>query len=89
MGKRKIGVGDLGHRVNTLVCAQLGIRRVSGRGLARSIGRSESYVRQRLSRDREWALGDVERICRLWDIDPVGLLDMAAAYHDPQPDNIA
>lgn len=48
---------------------------MSGRDLAKAIGRGETYVRDRINDDKEWALGDIERMCKLWSLTPGQLID--------------
>lgn len=70
MGKRRIGMSDIGFQVSKSIRAGMGIRRISGRALALQINRSSSYVRARVNDEKEWAISDIERICDAWDITP-------------------
>lgn len=44
---------------------ELGVQRWSGRELARRLGKSEGYVRERRNRKYEWTLNDLEEFCEL------------------------
>lgn len=70
MGSKKIEVSGLGHVASKNIRALLGIRRMSNRELARQMERSESYVRARVNDEKEWALNDIEIICRIWHLQP-------------------
>ncbi|TPF91944.1 hypothetical protein BW14_10530 [Bifidobacterium sp. UTBIF-68] len=70
MGSKKIDVSALGKIVSTNIRAQLGIRRMSNRELARQMGRSESYVRARINDEKEWNLNDIGIISQIWAISP-------------------
>lgn len=74
MGKKKIEISSFGLQVSKAIRSEMGIRRVSGRELARQIDRGETYVRERIGDDKEWALSDIERICELWSLSPAELL---------------
>lgn len=77
MGRNSIGVSGFALTVSKAVRAQIGIRRMSGRDLAKAIGRGPTYVRERIADEKEWALGDLERMCKLWDMTPGQLIDSA------------
>lgn len=64
----KIEVSESARRINIGVKAQMGIRRLSNRSLARQIERSEKYVRDRVNEDKEWAISDLERMCDIWGL---------------------
>lgn len=64
----KIEVSEFGKRINTGIKAEMGIRRMSNRALARAIGRSERYVRDRINGNLEWAIADLERMCDIWNM---------------------
>ncbi|RHA93694.1 hypothetical protein DW909_08420 [Bifidobacterium bifidum] len=66
--RTKIQVSDFGRRINRYIRAQNETRDISGRTLAKLIGRSNKYVQDRISYDKEWAPSDLERICREWGI---------------------
>ena len=66
--RTKIEVSDFGRRINRYIRSQSETRAISGRTLAKLIGRSNKYVQDRLSYDKEWAPSDLERICREWGI---------------------
>lgn len=70
MGSKKIEVSGLGRVASKNIRAQLGIRRMSNRELARQMERSESYVRARVNDEKEWTLNDIEIICRIWHLQP-------------------
>ena len=74
MGSNKIGVSKLGLVVSAAVRAQLGIRRMSNRELAREMKRGETYVRARVNDEKEWTLNDLEIICELWGLTPAQLI---------------
>lgn len=74
MVKKKLGVSDFGLQVAQAIRAEMGRRRISGREMARTLGRGETYVRERVSDEKEWALSDIEKICQAWDITPAELL---------------
>lgn len=50
---------------------------ISGAQLAGMIGRSQSYISQRLRGERSFTANDVETICRVLDIDLLELLTAA------------
>lgn len=86
MGSKKIDVSTLGRIVSTNIRAQLGIRRMSNRELARKMGRSESYVRARINDEKEWNLNDLGIISQIWAIPPDRLV---APMIDESPDDDA
>ena len=49
---------------------------------ARLIGRSPTYVRERINDEKEWALGDIERMCKLWGLTPTQLIEGAPRLDD-------
>lgn len=49
---------------------------------ARLIGRSPTYVRERINDEKEWALGDLERMCKLWSLTPTQLIEGAPRMDD-------
>lgn len=53
------------------------MRRMSGRDLAKAIHRGPTYVRERINDEKEWALGDIERMCLLWSLKPSQLIEGA------------
>lgn len=57
-----ISVSDFDKQVNKRILANLGVQRMSGRGLAKRIGRSSTYVLTRLNEQSEWTLGDINLI---------------------------
>lgn len=75
MGRNSIGVSGFALTVSKAIRAQLGMRRMSGRDLAKAIGRGQTYVRDRINDDKEWALGDLERMCDLWHLTPRQLIE--------------
>ncbi|KFI97854.1 hypothetical protein BSTEL_0665 [Bifidobacterium stellenboschense] len=50
---------------------------MSGRDLAKAIHRGPTYVRERINDEKEWALGDIERMCLLWSLKPSQLIEGA------------
>ena len=50
---------------------------ISGAQLAGMIGRSQSYISQRLRGERAFTANDVETICRVLDVDLLELLTAA------------
>lgn len=88
MGSKKIEVSKLGHIASTNIRAQLGIRRMSNRELARQMDRSESYVRARVNDEKEWTLNDLEIICRLWHLQPSQLV-VEGGTATPTADDLA
>lgn len=75
MGRNSIGVSGFALTVSKAIRAQLGMRRMSGRELAQAIGRGPTYVRERINDEKEWALGDLERMCNLWSLTPRQLIE--------------
>ena len=69
MGSNKIGVSDFALTVSAAIRAQMGIRRISNREIAKLIDRGATYVNSRIKDENEWALGDIERLCELWEHD--------------------
>lgn len=51
---------QFGKLVSSAIRREMGDRRMSGRELARHLGKSEAYVRERLKDKFEFTLGDVE-----------------------------
>lgn len=47
---------------------------MSGRELAKTIGRGETYVRERVGDEKEWALSDIAKICDAWGMSPEELI---------------
>lgn len=64
----KLEVSEFDRRINIGIKAQMGVRRLSNRALARQIERSEKYVRDRVNEDKEWAIADLERMCDIWNM---------------------
>nr|DAK62037.1 MAG TPA: helix-turn-helix domain protein [Caudoviricetes sp.] len=75
MGTNRAEMSSFGLRVGKAICAEIGMRHMSGRELARGIGRGETYVRERIVYKKEWSLNDLEKICRLWHTSPEALLN--------------
>lgn len=48
----------------------MGDRRMSGRELARHLGKSEGYVRERVKDKYEFSLNDIEAFCELIAVQP-------------------
>lgn len=47
---------------------------MSGRTLAKAIGKSEKYVRVRLADETDFTINDVDAICELFRLDPIAFL---------------
>ena len=62
MGHGKIGVSDFALTVSAAIRAQMGIRRISNREIAKLIDRGATYVNSRIKDENEWALGDIEKL---------------------------
>lgn len=75
MGSKKLEVSDFGKDVNRAVLSGMGLRRLNSVSLAEQIGRSPTYVQQRIRGTREWAISDVQRICDAWNISRDDFLD--------------
>lgn len=75
MGSNKIGVSDFALTVSAAIRAQMGIRRISNREIAKLIDRGATYVNSRIKDENEWALGDIEKLCELWDMTPCELIE--------------
>ena len=65
----------------------MGDRRMSGRELARQLGKSEAYVRERLNDKFEFTLGDVERFTDFLGVAPEDFI--AAIERAEQQDDLA
>lgn len=66
--RMKIEVSGFGRLVSLRVREEMRKRRLSSHRLAGMMGRSDKYVRDRTGDDKEWALSDLERICRVLGI---------------------
>lgn len=75
MGSNKIGVSDFALTVSAAIRAQMGIRRISNREIAKLIDRGATYVNSRIKDENEWALGDIEKLCELWNMTPCELIE--------------
>ena len=69
MGHGKIGVSDFTLTVSAAIRAQMGIRRISNREIAKLIDRGATYVNSRIKDENEWALGDIEKTLRTLEHD--------------------
>lgn len=85
MGRSSIGVSGFALTVSRAIRAQVGVRRLNQSEFARLIGRSPTYVRERINDEKEWALGDIERMCNLWDLQPSQLIEGAPRMTDIPP----
>lgn len=86
MGRKGIGVSGLALTVSRAIRAQVGMRRMNQSELARQIGRSGTYVRERINDEKEWAIGDLEKICDLWHMTPGQLINSVPdTDDDPAP----
>jgi hypothetical protein len=74
MGKKKMEISQFNLQVSRAIRSGMGARRLSGRELGRLIDKSETYIRARVSDEKEWSLLDIERICEAWGISPEELL---------------
>lgn len=79
VGSKKLEVSPFGLQVSKAIRSEMGIHRMSGRELAKTIGRGETYVRQRVADEKEWALSDISKICEAWDMSPEELIISKAA----------
>jgi hypothetical protein len=61
---------DFARLVADAIDRELGVQRWSGRELARRLGKSEGYVRERRNRKYEWSLNDLEDFCELIGMQP-------------------
>lgn len=80
MGRKKIEISSFGRQVSAAVRAEMGIGRLSGKELARRIGRGATYVRERVNDNQEWALSDIEAMCRLWNLTPEELINVHSPH---------
>ena len=78
VGSKKIEVSPFGRQVSKAIRSEMGIHRMSGRELAKTIGRGETYVRERVSDEKEWALSDIAKICDAWGLRPEELISKAS-----------
>lgn len=85
MGRSSIGVSGFALTVSRAIRAQVGVRRLNQSEFARLIGRSPTYVRERINDEKEWALGDIERMCNLWGLQPSQLIEGAPHVSDTPP----
>lgn len=67
----------LGLAISSGIRRELGDRRMSGRALAKILGKSEGYVRERLKDTYEFTLGDLDIFCQALDLDPSELINHA------------
>ncbi|PZE23894.1 helix-turn-helix transcriptional regulator [Curtobacterium sp. MCBD17_028] len=56
--------------VSAAIRREMGNHRMSGRELARQLGKSEGYVRERVKDTYEWSLNDIEDFCELIGMQP-------------------
>lgn len=84
MGHSKIGVSRLALAVSAEIRRQMEKRGISNRDLAKLIGRGPTYVHSRTTDESEWALGDIEAICKAWDMTPVQLIRAATESQDEE-----
>lgn len=68
MGRRKNGVSTFGLKVSAAIRAEAGMRLMSASDIARAIGKSQSYVHDRMYDDKEWTLADLGELTELWDM---------------------
>lgn len=77
---------EFGLLVARSIRREMGDRRMSGRELARQLGKSEAYVRERLNDKFEFTLGDVERFTDFLGVLPE---DFIAAIERLEQDDLA
>ena len=73
-GKTKDAPNEFALAVSVAVRREIG--RMSGRALARALGRSEKYVRDRLNDSYSWELNDIDGICQLIGKTPEEFIDI-------------
>lgn len=74
MGRRKNDVSIFGLKVSAAIRAEAGLRLMSASDIARAIGKSQSYVHDRMYDDKEWTLADLGQLTEVWHITPEELL---------------
>ena len=84
MGRKKIEISSFGRQVSAAVRAEMGIWRLSGKELAKRIDRGATYVRERVNDNQEWALSDIESMCRLWNLTPEELINAHGSHRDDE-----
>jgi transcriptional regulator with XRE-family HTH domain len=70
-GYKKDAPAEFAQLVASAIRDQMAARDMSGRALARRIGMSEKYIRERLALKFEFSLNDVQQFCRYIGVDPV------------------
>lgn len=70
-GYKKDAPAEFAQLVAGAIRDQMAARDMSGRALARRIGMSEKYIRERLALKFEFSLNDVQQFCRYIGVDPV------------------
>jgi len=69
--------GVFARAVSEEVRLALARHRMSGAQLAVKIGRSQSYMSKRLRGESSFSANDIDAICRVLDVDILGLLTAA------------
>ena len=85
-GYKKDPPAEFAQSIAGAIQDQMAARDMSGRALARRIGMSEKYIRERLALKFEFSLNDVQQFCRYIGVDPVdfvGSLDRSALNASP------
>lgn len=71
------GISNLGKNINREILSQKGIRHVSIRDMARMLGRSDRFVRDRVDQKVEWDPKDIEALCEQWGIPEIEFFENA------------
>lgn len=70
----------LGLSISRAIRREIGDRRMSGRELARILGKAEGYVRARLADKFEFTLADLERFAEFIGTDPAVFVSQLPDY---------
>jgi len=73
-----------GKLVSSAIRREMGDRRMSGRALAKAIGKSEAYVRARVADEYEFTLADLEAFTAHIGVSPEDFI----ANLEPRPTNV-
>lgn len=73
-GYKKDAPAEFAQLVAHAIRDQMSARDMSGRALARRIGMSEKYIRERLALKFEFSLNDVQQFCAHIGVDPVDFI---------------
>lgn len=74
--------GAFALAVSDAIRRELGSRNMSRRELARQLGVSEKYIRERLNDVQSLSLEDIDRICSVLEIDSIAMLRQVAESLD-------